>query len=48
MQDVTNDANSDYEMDQVILDLVSDVNVLLKQTWERMDGLAFKCSLIQL
>jgi hypothetical protein len=26
----------DYEMDQVILDLGSDVNVLLKKTWEMM------------
>jgi len=26
----------EYEMDQVILDLGSDVNVLLKKTWERM------------
>lgn len=26
----------DYEMDWVILDLVSNMNVLPKQTWERM------------
>lgn len=26
----------EFEMDQVILDLGSDVNVLPKQTWERM------------
>ena len=26
----------DYEMDQVILDLGSDVNVLPKQTWKQM------------
>lgn len=28
---------SEYEMDQVILDLGSDANILPKQTWERMD-----------
>ena len=27
---------SEYEMDQVILDLGSDVNVLPKQTWQHM------------
>lgn len=27
---------SDYEMNQVILDLGSDVNILPKQTWEQM------------
>lgn len=27
----------EYEMDQVILDLGSDVNILPKQTWECMD-----------
>ena len=36
----------EYEMDQVILDLGSDVNVFPKQTWEKMgrlryDGLRF-------
>ena len=38
----------DYEMDQVILDLGSDVNFLPKQTWERMGRLALQWSLIQL
>jgi len=27
---------SEHEMDEVILDLRSDMNVLSKQTWERM------------
>jgi len=35
-------------MDQVILDLGSDVNLLLKQTWERMGRPALQWSLIQL
>jgi len=30
----------EYEMDQVILDLGSNANVFLKQTWERMGRLA--------
>jgi len=38
----------DYEMDQVILDLGSDENVLLKQTWERMGRPRLQWSLIQL
>ena len=38
----------EYEMDQVILDLGSDVNVLPKQTWERMGRLTLQWSLIQL
>ena len=32
----------EYEMDQVILDLGSDVNVLPKQTWECMGRLTLK------
>lgn len=38
----------EYEMDQVILDLGSDVNILPKQTWERMGRLALQWSPIQL
>ena len=39
---------SEYEMDQVILDLGSDANVLPKQTWERMGKPALQWSPIQL
>jgi len=35
-------------MDQVILDLGSEVNILPKQTWERMGKTALHWSLIQL
>lgn len=38
----------DYEIDQVILDLGSDVNVFLKQTWERMGIPTLQWSPIQL
>ena len=38
----------EFEMDQLILDLGSDVNVLLKQTWERMGKLMLQWSPIQL
>ena len=38
----------EYEMDQVILDLGLDVNVLPKQTWERMGKLELQWSPIQL
>lgn len=38
----------DYEMDQVILELGSDVNVLPKKTWERMGRPTLQWSLIQL
>lgn len=38
----------DYEMDQVNLDLGSDANVFLKQTWERMGRPMLQWSLIQL
>jgi len=38
----------EYEMDQVIMDLGSDVNVLPKQTWEPMDRPALQWSLIEL
>ena len=41
-------AQSEYEMDQVILDLGLDVNVLPKKTWECMDRLALQWSPIQL
>lgn len=34
----------EYEMDQVILDLGSDVNVFPKKTWERMGILALQWS----
>ena len=37
----------EYEMDQVILDLGSDVNTLPKQTWERMGRLMLQWSPIQ-
>jgi len=36
----------EYEMDQVILDLGSNVNVFPKQTWEQMGRLALQWSLI--
>ena len=39
---------ADYEMDQVILDLGSDMNVLPKQTWERMGRPALEWYPIQL
>lgn len=39
---------SEYEMDQVILDLGLDVNVLTKQTWERMGKPALQWPPIQL
>ena len=39
---------SEYEMDQVILDLRSDANVLPKQTWECMSKPALQWSPIQL
>jgi len=38
----------EYEMDEVILDLGSDVNVLSKKTWEHVDRPAFQWSPIQL
>lgn len=38
----------EYEMDQVILDLGFDVNVLLKQMWERMGKPTLQWSPIQL
>jgi len=38
----------DYELDQVILDLGSNVNVLPKQTWEHMGRPTLQWSLIQL
>lgn len=38
----------DYEMDQVIFDLGSDANVLLKKTWERMGISMPQWSAIQL
>ena len=39
---------SDYEMDQVILDLGSDANVLPKKTWKRMGEPKLEWSTIQL
>jgi len=38
----------EYEMDQVILDLGSDMNVLPKQAWERMGTPMLQWSPIQL
>lgn len=38
----------EYEMDQVILDLGSDVNVLPKKTWERMGKIVLQWFPIQL
>ena len=38
----------DYEMDEVILDLGSEVNVLTKQTWELMGKPKLRYSPIQL
>ena len=38
----------DYEMDHVILDLGSDANVLLKQTWQWMGEPKLEWSTIQL
>lgn len=37
----------EYEMDKVILDLGSDANLLLKQTWECMGRLTLQWSPIQ-
>jgi len=39
---------SEYDMDQVILDLGSDANVLPKQMWERMGGPTLQWPPIQL
>ena len=39
---------SEYEMDQVILDLGSDANIFRKQTWEIMGRHALQWSLIKL
>jgi len=33
----------DYDMDEVVLDLGSKVNVLTKQTWEVMGGTKLRC-----
>lgn len=38
----------EYEMDQVVLDLGSNMNVLPKQTWEWMGRTALQWSLTQL
>ena len=38
----------EYDMNDVILDLGSEVNVLTKQTWEQMGKPTFDWSLIQL
>jgi len=38
----------EYEMDQVIVDLGSDVNILPKQTWEHMGRSTLQWSPIQL
>ena len=38
----------DYEVDSVILDLGSDVNILTKQTWQNMGGLKLGWSPVQL
>ena len=38
----------DYEVDSVILDLGSDVNILTKQTWKKMGRLTLGWSLVQL
>ena len=38
----------DYDMDQVILDLGSNANVLLKQNWKRMGEPKLEWSTIQL
>lgn len=37
----------DFEIDQIILDLGSNANVLLKHTWERMGKPKLQCSKIQ-
>ena len=37
----------DYEVDSVILDLGSDVNILTKQTWQKMGRPAFGWSPVQ-
>ena len=38
----------DYDMDKVVLDLGSNVNVLMKQTWELMGNTKLMYSPIQL
>ena len=38
----------DYEVDSVILDLGSDVNILTKQTWKKMGRLTLGLSPVQL
>ena len=38
----------DYEFDLMILDLGLDVNILTKQTWEKMGKLTLGCSSVQL
>jgi len=38
----------DYEMEQIVLDIGSDVNVLTKKTWETMGKLGLKWSTVQL
>ena len=43
-----NAQNCDYEMDEVILDLGSEVNVLTKKTWELMGKPKLRYSPIQL
>ena len=38
----------DYDMDYIILNLGSDVNILIRKTWESMNRLRLKWSTIQL
>ena len=38
----------EYEVDSVILDLGSNVNILTKQTWKNMETLTLGWSLVQL
>ena len=38
----------DYEVDSIILDLGSDVNILTKQTWKLMGNPTLGCSPVQL
>ena len=38
----------DYEVDSVILDLGSDVNILTKQTWQKMGRPTLGWSLVQM
>ena len=38
----------DYDMDYIILDLGSDVNILTQHTWESMGNPCLDCSPIQL